>query len=68
MTIQDAHRRRRTGRNRWGSYLPSRGIKRAHMACRGSQGYAASRTSRSRADRAGHVGGCAPSRGGGRWA
>lgn len=32
-------------------YLPSRGIKRAHGACGGSQGYAASRVCGSAADR-----------------
>nr|DAG05626.1 MAG TPA: hypothetical protein [Siphoviridae sp. ct3R43] len=45
-------------------YLPYRGIKRAHGACRRSQRYAASRACGSAADRAGHAGGCAPSRGG----
>lgn len=64
MTVQGAHRRRRTGRNRCGGNLPYRGIKRAHGACRRSQRYAASRACGSAADRAGHAGGCAPSRGG----
>ena len=45
-------------------YLPYRGIKHAHGACRRSHRYAASRACGSAADRAGHAGGCAPSRGG----